>query len=120
MTLEQAQPKIMTDIVKRITHVYERLNENDTNLGGQLNILKEDVKLFMAQLDDVKIAADHVKNQTIERLAVYETHQQQQKEQIDALKKQIKTLETIIRLMFDAMEKQSPDTSSAATPVQSK
>eukprot|EP00971_Amphidinium_carterae_P166875 3307042-Amphidinium_carterae.1 len=109
----------MTDIVKRITHVYERLNENDTNLGGQLNILKEDVKLFMAQLDDVQIAADHVKNQTIERMAVYETQQQQQKEQIEALKKQIKTLKTI-RLMFDAMEKQSPDTSSAATPVQSK
>eukprot|EP00971_Amphidinium_carterae_P189652 3764453-Amphidinium_carterae.3 len=46
MTLEQAQPKLMTDIVKRVTHVYERLNENDTHLGGQLNILKEDCLLY--------------------------------------------------------------------------
>eukprot|EP00971_Amphidinium_carterae_P238503 4734685-Amphidinium_carterae.1 len=97
-TLEQASPKLMTDIIKRITHVYEKLNENDTTLGGQLNILKEDVNLFMSQLDDVKIAADHVKKKTIERMAEYETQQQQQKEQIDALKKQIKTLEDIIRL----------------------
>eukprot|EP00971_Amphidinium_carterae_P015679 309385-Amphidinium_carterae.1 len=42
LSLEQASPKMMTDIVKRITHVYDKLNENDTNLGGQLNILKED------------------------------------------------------------------------------
>eukprot|EP00971_Amphidinium_carterae_P161062 3193595-Amphidinium_carterae.1 len=120
ISLEQATPKLMTEIMKRITHIYEKLNENDTNLGGQLNIIKEDVNLFMDQLDEVKIAADHVKNQTIERMAVYETHQQQQQEQIEALKKQIKALETIIRLMYDADDKQSPDTSSAATPAQSK
>eukprot|EP00971_Amphidinium_carterae_P123948 2454845-Amphidinium_carterae.1 len=75
----------------------------------------------MAQLDDVKLAADHVKKTTIERMAVYETQQQQQhKDQIDALKKQIKTLEDIIRLMYDSIDKQTPGTSSEATPVQSK
>eukprot|EP00971_Amphidinium_carterae_P193946 3848160-Amphidinium_carterae.1 len=34
LSLEQASPKIMTEIIKRITHVYEKLNENDTTLGG--------------------------------------------------------------------------------------
>eukprot|EP00971_Amphidinium_carterae_P250295 4968615-Amphidinium_carterae.1 len=68
----------------------------------------------MGQLDDVKIAADRVKKwkkNTIDRMAVYETKQQLQSEQIDAMKKQIKTLEKIIRLMYDALDKQSPGTS---------
>eukprot|EP00971_Amphidinium_carterae_P311821 6198003-Amphidinium_carterae.1 len=110
----------MTEIVKRITHVYEKLNENDTTLGGQLNILKEDVNLFMGQLDDVKAAADNLKTKTIERMAAYELKQQLHTEQIDAIKKQIKTLEDIIRLMYDALDKQTTGTSSEATPAQSK
>eukprot|EP00971_Amphidinium_carterae_P343455 6483209-Amphidinium_carterae.1 len=120
ISLEQATPKLMTDIMKRITHIYEKLNENDTTLGGQLGILKEDVKVFFEQIDNVKKAADHVKAQIVERMAVYETHQLQQQEQIDALKKQVRTLETIIRLMYDAEEKRTPGSSSAATPAPSK
>eukprot|EP00971_Amphidinium_carterae_P278687 5532206-Amphidinium_carterae.1 len=74
----------------------------------------------MGQLDDVKAAADHVKKATIERMAAYKTQQQYHTEQIDAMKKQIKTLEEIIRLMYDALDKQTPGTSSEATPAHSK
>eukprot|EP00971_Amphidinium_carterae_P211437 4195262-Amphidinium_carterae.1 len=119
-SLEQATPKLVTDIMKRITHVYEKLNENDTTLGGQLGILREDVNHFIDQIDNVKMAADHVKTQTVERMAVYETHQLQHQEQIEALKKQVKTLETIIRLMYDADEKRTSGSSSAASPAPSK
>eukprot|EP00971_Amphidinium_carterae_P311886 6199544-Amphidinium_carterae.1 len=65
----------------------------------------------MGQLDDVKVAADRVKKNTIERMAIYETKQQLQTEQIVAMKKQIKTLEDIICLMYDALDKQTPGTS---------
>eukprot|EP00971_Amphidinium_carterae_P292963 5816492-Amphidinium_carterae.1 len=110
----------MTDIVKRITHVYKKPNENDTTLSGQLNILNKDVSLFMGQLDDVNIAANRVKKNTIDRMAVHETKQQLQTEQIDAMKKQIKTLKEIIRLMYDALDKQSPGNFIEATPAQSQ
>eukprot|EP00971_Amphidinium_carterae_P214001 4246943-Amphidinium_carterae.1 len=120
LTLEQASPKNMADIVKRITHVYDKLNENDTNLSGQLNILKEDVSLFIGQINDVKAAADNLMKKTIERMAIYETKQELHTEQIEAMKKQIKTLEDIIRLMYDALDKQTPGTSSEAAPVKSK
>eukprot|EP00971_Amphidinium_carterae_P165362 3277952-Amphidinium_carterae.1 len=62
----------MTDIIKRITFVYEKLNENDTTLSGQLNILKEDTIIFLSQLDQVKAAAENVKQKTITRMAAYE------------------------------------------------
>eukprot|EP00971_Amphidinium_carterae_P071695 1418025-Amphidinium_carterae.1 len=97
ISLEEANPKFMSEMIKRFTHMYEKLNENDTNLGGELNILKEDVKIFLGQIEAVKQIADNVKEKALGRMASYETQQRLHQEQIKDLRNQVTQLQEIIR-----------------------
>eukprot|EP00971_Amphidinium_carterae_P112031 2219023-Amphidinium_carterae.1 len=66
--------------------MHDTLTENDTNLGGELKILKGDVKLFLEHIEAVKKTADNVKEKAIRRMAMYETRQELHKEQIKELR----------------------------------